>query len=373
VFEINYSEVNLVMMPDKTLMKSFGPRLLKWDSEENCRKMPWKGQKDPYKIWLSEIILQQTRVDQGLKYYNKFIEAFPDVHALANALEQDVYKLWEGLGYYTRCRNLIKSANYISKDRKGRFPGNYEELLKLEGVGQYTASAIASFAYNHAHAVVDGNVYRVLARIFGITIAIDSSEGKIFFSNLANQLLDKKHPGKYNQAIMDFGASICKPVPLCNKCVFQKQCYAYQHNKISLLPVKQKKSILKKRWFYYLILEYKDAIAVRQRSYKDIWHNLFEYYLVEKSATNNSRSILKQAEKEGILEKNSYRMISVSKIYNQRLSHQFIAGQFINVKLNRKLKLNGGLEWRSKPSLLKLAFPKIINQYREEITGVKFD
>ena len=359
------------MKPDKTLLKSFAPQLLKWNSEENCRQMPWKGQKDPYKIWLSEIILQQTRVEQGLKYYTKFLEAFPDVHALAHAPEQSVYKLWEGLGYYTRCRNLIKSAHYISKERNGRFPENYDEILKLNGVGQYTASAIASFAYNHSHAVVDGNVFRVLARIFGIKISIDSSEGKTFFSRLANKLLDKKLPGLYNQAIMDFGAVICKPVPLCNRCVFRKHCYAYGHNKISLLPVKQTKANLKKRWFYYLILEYKDFIAVRQRSGKDIWHNLFEYYPVEKPAVNNYLSILKQAEIDGILEKNSYNMISVSKTYNQKLSHQVITGRFIHVKLNQKLKLNGGLEWHSKSKLQNLAFPKFINQYRVEITGIK--
>lgn len=356
------------MKLDNILQKSFASLLLKWNSEYNSRQMPWKGQKDPYKIWLSEIILQQTRVEQGLKYYNKFLEAFPDVHALANAPEQVVYKLWEGLGYYTRCRNLIKSANYISKKRNGSFPENYDEILKLDGVGQYTASAIASFAYNHSHAVVDGNVFRVLSRIFGITIPIDSSEGKTFFYDLANKLLDKQNPGLYNQAIMDFGALICKPLPLCAICVFRENCYAFQYRKITELPVKEKKIVVKKRWFYYLILESRDSVAVRQRQYNDIWHNLFEFYLVEKPDVNTYGSILSQAEEDGILRKNHYEMVSVSKVYKQKLSHQVISGQFINVKLKRKLKLNGGLEWYAKANLLKLAFPKFINQYRENIT-----
>ena len=355
------------MKPDKSLVKKFASRLLTWNKIQNKRQMPWKGEKDPYKIWLSEIILQQTRVEQGIKYYSRFIAAFPDVNTLANTEEAKIYKMWEGLGYYTRCRNLIKSAKFIANEKSGEFPQTFDEIRKLDGIGSYTASAITSFAFNHAHAVIDGNVFRVLARIFGISKPIDSSEGKIYFSNLANEMLDKKQPGLYNQAIMDFGAIVCKPaVPLCNLCMFRNDCYAYQNNMINILPIKQKKPAIKKRWFYYLVLEYGNSIAIRQRIQKDIWHNLFEYYLVETMSQEKMDFIMKKVEREGILEKNGYEIISISKLYRQKLSHQLISGQFIKVRLNRKPRLNGDLVWHSKTKLDLYAFPRFINQYREE-------
>lgn len=204
--------------------------------------MPWKGEKDPYKIWLSEIILQQTRVEQGLSYYNNFIKTFPDIQQLAKAKDEKIFKLWEGLGYYTRCRNLIASARFVAKEKKGKFPDSYEEIKALKGVGPYTAAAISSFAFNLPHAVVDGNVFRVLARVFGIDKPTDTTEGKKYFTQLAEELLDKKRPGLYNQAIMDFGAMICKPAsPLCATCCFKKHCIAFQRDRINELPVKEKK------------------------------------------------------------------------------------------------------------------------------------
>src|SRR5579859_1431456 len=189
----------------------FTKTLLGWNSSGNFREMPWKGEKDPYKVWLSEVILQQTRVQQGWAYYEKFINAFPTIKDLAAALEQKVFKLWEGLGYYSRCRNLIATARKISDEYNGRFPHTYEEILALKGVGPYTAAAIASFAYNLPHAVVDGNVVRVLARFFGITTAADTTSGKKQFAELATALLDPSQAGIYNQAIMDFGATVCTP------------------------------------------------------------------------------------------------------------------------------------------------------------------
>ena len=201
----------------------FSNRLLKWNREQNTRQMPWKGEKDPYKIWLSEIILQQTRVEQGLSYYNNFIKTFPDIHKLAKAKDSTIFKLWEGLGYYTRCRNLIATARYISKDLHGKFPNTYEDIKSLKGIGPYTAAAISSFAFSLPHAVVDGNVFRVLARIYGIDRPVDSTKGKNFFTALADKLLDINQPGLYNQAIMDFGAVVCKPaLPQCTKCIFKK-------------------------------------------------------------------------------------------------------------------------------------------------------
>ncbi len=328
--------------------------------------MPWKGIKDPYKIWLSEIILQQTRAEQGLKYYNNFLKAFPDIHKLAKAPYEKVFKLWEGLGYYTRCRNLIATARYISKELNGKFPETYDEIKTLKGIGPYTAAAIASFAFNLPHAVVDGNVFRVLARIFGINMPVDSTQGKKYFTQLANKLLDKKKPGLYNQAIMDFGAVICKPVPVCNLCVFRKNCFAFLNNKINKLPVKKKKNSIKKRWFYYLILEYKGQVAIRQRKEKDIWQQLYEFPLVEAAGDIGQKNILQQAGKNGWLQKKNYKVENTSPLFKQLLSHQLIMGRFIRIGLKQKPQLKNDWIWITKSKLKKYAFPQFINQYLQQ-------
>jgi A/G-specific adenine glycosylase len=345
-------------------LQNFSRILLKWNREKNTRQMPWKGEKDPYKIWLSEIILQQTRVEQGLSYYNKLVKIFPDIHKLAKAPEKKVFKLWEGLGYYTRCRNLIATARYISKELGGEFPRTYEEIKGLKGIGSYTAAAISSFAFNLPHAVVDGNVFRVLARLFGIYTPVDSSEGKRKFTELTDQLLDKKQPALYNQAIMDFGAVICKPLPLCGQCPFRKTCFAFLQNKINELPVKEKKITIKKRWFYYLVMEYKGETAIRQRTGKDIWQQLYEFPMIEAGTDQDVKSILSQAEKKQFLKRKNYEVISISPAYKQKLSHQLIAGQFLKIKLNSKPALQKDWLWVSKNKLNQYAFPKSISLYR---------
>ena len=269
-------------MIKKLLYAYFSTQLIGWNSASNRRIMPWKGEKDPYKIWLSEIILQQTRVAQGLEFYQKFVKNFPLVTNLAQASDTKIFKLWEGLGYYTRCKNLIATARYIVKERQGKFPDTYEEILALKGVGPYTAAAIVSFAYNLPYAVLDGNVFRVLARFFGINTAIDSAEGKKTFATLASQLLDKKEPALYNQAIMDFGATVCKPkVPLCNSCVLNKKCKAYTTGRTHILPIKGKSIVKKNRHFYYFIATYNSKVYVCKRAGGDIWENLYEFLLVE--------------------------------------------------------------------------------------------
>lgn len=344
--------------------KQFAALLLKWNAGQNKRQMPWKGEKDPYKIWLSEIILQQTRVEQGLDYYHRFTEKFPDIHRLAKAKDALVFKLWEGLGYYTRCRNLLATARYISSKLGGKFPSIYEEIKALKGVGPYTAAAISSFAFNLPYAVVDGNVFRVLSRVFGIDKPIDSTDGKKYFTQLAEELLDKKQPGKYNQAIMDFGAIVCKPAsPLCSACVFQNQCVAFLEDKVGMLPVKEKKIKIKKRWFYYLVVEYRDEIAIRQRTGKDIWNQLFEFPIIEKSGENPVENILKEAERIGWLPKSKYEVIAISPLYKQQLSHQLIAGQFIRIDLKKKLIANDNRIWIKTSQLKKFAFPRLINHY----------
>jgi len=349
-----------------TLNPSFDFLLLKWNKERNRRQMPWKAEKDPYKIWLSEIILQQTRVEQGLSYYNSFVKNFPDIHKLAEAPDEKVFKLWEGLGYYTRCKNLISTARYISKEHKGVFPSSYEEILALKGIGPYTAAAISSFAFNLPHAVVDGNVFRVLARIFGINKAIDTTNGKKFFAGLATQLLNRQQPGLYNQAIMDFGAIVCKPVaPLCAECIFNNHCKAYLNNKINILPVKKKKLSIKKRWFNYLVIECESEIAIRKRMEKDIWQQLFEFPMVETPKELNKKKLQFFLEQNGF-KSNDYKILSTSPVIRQQLSHQLILAQFINIKLKRKLRLKNDWRWIKKSKFGNYAFPRIINKYLEQ-------
>ena len=301
--------------------------------------MPWKGEKDPYKIWLSEIILQQTRVDQGLSYYQSFITNFPTVHALANAPEEKVFKLWEGLGYYSRCKNLIASAKIISGELNGLFPDTFESIVALKGVGPYTASAIASFAFNQPYAVVDGNVQRVISRYFGITTAVDTNRGKKLYQELAESLLDKKEPGLYNQAIMDFGAIICKPQnPLCPQCPQQGDCVAYKLGSVKELPVKEKKLVKRHRWFYYFMIETSDNIYIRKRTEKDIWQNLHEFVLHE---TEDPAPFPHEVYLDQIFGDQRYVVTSQSRVYVQQLTHQTIHGRFIHVTVPENVNLPG--------------------------------
>ena len=293
----------------------FTKELMVWHIQANKRAMPWKGEKDPYIIWLSEIILQQTRVEQGMEYFNNFVRTYPNIHKLAAAPEKAVFKLWEGLGYYSRCRNLLATAKYISKELKGKFPDKYADILALKGVGPYTAAAIASFAYDLPYAVVDGNVNRVLARFFGISKAIDNIEGKRTFTDLANTLLDKKRPGLYNQAIMDLGAVVCKPKqPLCTTCVLNKHCTAFTRNTVNDYPVKEKKLLKKTRWFYYIVMEYKSRFFIQKRVGKDIWQSLHEFYLIEEMQETDVAAILKRPALKNMAGKN-FQLAGASEIF----------------------------------------------------------
>lgn len=258
----------------------FADRLMNWYLAHK-RALPWRETKAPYLIWLSEIMLQQTQVKQALPYFLKFVEHFPTVHDLAKAEEEEVLKLWQGLGYYSRARNLHYTAKDISDNYDGQFPLTYKALLKLKGVGEYTAAAIASFAYDEPKAVVDGNVYRVLARIYGIDTPINSTEGVKIFKQKANRLLNQQDPATYNQAIMEFGATHCKPKqPLCYKCFFQNECVAFQQAKVEVLPIKLKKTKVKTRYFNYLMLEdAKGDVLVQKRTEKGIWQNMYEFIL----------------------------------------------------------------------------------------------
>ena len=346
------------MQPD------FTRNLLQWHISANNRPMPWKGETDPYRVWLSEIILQQTRVEQGWAYYERFIKTFPDVHSLASATEEDVYKLWEGLGYYTRCKNLHATAKIISSEYHGIFPGTYNEIIKLKGIGPYTAAAISSFAFNEKRAVVDGNVQRVLARYFGVSTPVDMPEGKKLFSHLAQSLIDEHLPAVYNQAIMDFGATVCKPRnPLCEQCVQANDCVAFNLDFVDKVPVKQKTLKIKNRWLYYFIIETGERVYIRKRESKDIWQNLHEFVLFETETEQHEQalSFLKE-----LLQHQSFDVIAESEIYSQQLTHQHIKGRFLRIRLKAEISLNGNYRLVNKININEYAFPRFINSYLQK-------
>ncbi|MFI5136368.1 MAG: A/G-specific adenine glycosylase [Sphingobacteriales bacterium] len=259
----------------------FNNELVQW-YQTNKRELPWRSTSDAYIIWLSEIILQQTRVEQGLPYFYRFIEKYPDVSSFAAADEDDILKLWQGLGYYSRGRNMLKTARMVQEVYKGHFPKTFEQLIQLKGIGQYTAAAIASFSANEAKAVVDGNVYRVLARYFGIDEPINSAKGQKTFQQIADELLDKQHPGLHNQAMMEFGAMLCKPKnPGCAGCPVREGCYAYTNNAVAALPVKLNKLKIRERFFNYFLVTDGDTVLVNKRGDKDIWANMYDLPLIE--------------------------------------------------------------------------------------------
>lgn len=344
----------------------FTEKLLLWNKRSNTRAMPWKGEKDPYKIWLSEIILQQTRVEQGWTYYEKFITAFPTIHHLAKADDKKIFKMWEGLGYYTRCKNLIAAARKIVTEYKGKFPGTYEAIKALPGVGPYTAAAISSFAFNEAQAVVDGNVQRVIARYFAISTPIDTTAGKKLYHSLAQALLDKKEPGIYNQAIMDFGAVICKPQqPLCQSCIQNAECEAYAHGLVQQLPVKEKAIQKKSRWFCYYIIQLKDRVYMRLRQEKDIWENLHEFVLDESdSAPQTSAAGSPFLQK--ILKDQQYEIKSISRFYKQQLTHQSITGRFVVINVQKPVPALKEYQLVNKKDLPHYAFPRLINSFLDD-------
>lgn len=342
----------------------FGKALIKWYLS-NKRDLPWRGENDPYKIWLSEIILQQTQVAQGLGYYLKFTGTYPRVSDLAVAPEDEVLKLWQGLGYYSRARNLHSSAKQIHEDHKGVFPTSYPGIRALKGVGDYTAAAIASFAYNLPHAVVDGNVYRLLSRLFGIETPIDSGTGKKEFQELANTLLDRKKPGLHNQAVMEFGSQYCRPAnPDCPNCIFNARCVAYNTGRVQRLPVKAKKTKVRDRFFNYIVLvDKKGSIFLKKRGENDIWQGLYEFALIETDTQLSEENLLSSSAFRS-LAKDNYNILYRSKTYKHILSHQHLYAAFFVVKVpfvfgSAQLKTN-------LKDLAGFAFPRLIEKFLED-------
>lgn len=339
----------------------FSNLLLK-NYDPNERPMPWKGVKNPYFIWLSEIILQQTRVEQGWNYYLKFVERYPELKDLSNAKEDEVLKLWEGLGYYSRARNLLKAAKYVQNECGGNFPSNYKDLLKMNGVGPYTAAAIASFAYNEKQAVLDGNVFRVLSRVFGIKTAIDSTAGKKEFEKLANEVISEEKPGLHNQALMDLGAEICTPQkPNCSSCSLKDICWAFKNDTQNLFPVKEKKIKKRDRFFhYFLITDKKHNTLIKRRKKGDIWEGLYEFPLIE-----DSKPLKKDLIKNNLTLKNwleDQRIISINLLSKQThlLTHQKINAQLFELKID-KLPTIKEYQAISINKLNNFAFPRLIN------------
>lgn len=342
----------------------FSNRVVKWYLE-NKRSLPWRETRDPYKIWLSEIILQQTRVAQGLPYYERFIKKYPNVVSLAKADQQDVLRLWQGLGYYTRARNLHKCAQLVVQQYNGAFPCRYQDLIKLPGIGDYTAAAIASFSSEEPVAVVDGNVYRVLSRVFGIQTIINSPEGKKQFNRLANELLDIRQPGLYNQAIMEFGALHCTPKnPGCDTCVIRSGCFAHQHDLQETLPVKAKPARSRKRYFYYVVIEKKKSLLMKKRTEKDIWHGLFDFHLIEKTRPVSAKKLMNEDETLAKLVDTAEK-VEISPLYKHILSHQTIFCRFIHIYVSRNVgnKVDKRLAFYPLKKVAGLPKPVLVNRF----------
>lgn len=353
----------------------FSEKVAEW-YVSNKRNLPWRLTNDPYKIWLSEIILQQTRVNQGLPYYLKFVSQFPDVNSLAAASEQEVLRLWQGLGYYTRARNLHKCAKEVVNTFKGVFPRKYEELLTLPGIGEYTAAAIASFSNKEAVAVLDGNVFRVLSRVFGVEEEITSLKGKKIFNTLANQLIINTSPDLHNQAVMEFGALWCTPkLPKCEQCTLQTFCVAAQNNLQHLLPVKAKAKRARKRYFYYFVLKTKNSIMMKKREEKDIWNGLYDFHLIEKTRATKPASIINDSLFNKYIKKSS--SLHISPVYRHVLTHQIILARFIIIELKDKIVEDKMHTLKSYPvrKINDLPKPVLISRFLEDysITNLNID
>ena len=324
---------------------SFAQKILNW-YHENQRDLPWRRTRDPYKVWLSEIILQQTRVVQGMPYYLRFVDAFPTVQDLAKAPEEQVLKLWQGLGYYSRARNLHATAKIVANNFDGQFPNTYKELKTLKGVGDYTASAIASFCFDAPEPVVDGNVYRVLSRYFGVDIPINSTKGIKYFKELAREVMDSGNIRDYNQGIMEFGAVQCAPKkPHCLLCPLQESCVAVKDGKVSELPLKLNKTKVKNRYFNYVIpIDPENNTILEQRTGKGIWQNLYQFPLVESDKNLKAEELKLLIQGNGQLPEYESLSLYNNETIVHKLSHQHLHTKFWILKTSYILE--EGTPWK---------------------------
>ncbi|MCR5658055.1 MAG: A/G-specific adenine glycosylase [Bacteroidales bacterium] len=318
-------------------MNTLQKTLLDWFAV-NRRDLPWRQSPTPYQVWLSEVILQQTRVNQGRDYYLRFIERWPTVTDLAQASEEEVLKMWQGLGYYSRARNLHHCAQQVMNEYNGQFPADFEKLKHLKGIGNYTAAAIASIAFNLPHAVVDGNVYRVLARLYDIDTPININEGQNLFARLADELLNQKQPSLHNQAMMEFGALHCTPKsPNCLHCPLQAQCLAFAHQTVMQRPVKLQKLKVTKRYFNYLVIKVKDSVYLHKRNANDIWKNLYDFPCIESEKNMSAEEVIASEAFVQLIGKTPFTITKVSPVFTHKLTHRTILAQFIEIKLEQKL------------------------------------
>jgi A/G-specific adenine glycosylase len=339
--------------------------LLDWYAE-NRRQLPWRESSDPYKIWVTEIIMQQTRIEQGLAYFNRFLEKFPDIFHLANASEDEVLNIWQGLGYYSRARNMHKTAKKVVCDLQGIFPLTYNELLKLTGIGPYTAAAISSICGGEKKLALDGNLNRILARYFGIESLAGSSDFKTQIDSIESELLHDVHAGDINQAFMDLGSLVCKPTPDCNSCPLGNTCYARVFQQTHLLPAKKPKTKVRNRYFYYLIATSpENNILVKKRENNDIWQGLYEFPLIE---ANESLSLLQLKEANSfyeVLQAEKFHLGKVSKLIKHQLSHQTLYTRFIRVFLNDDIQMKP-FNLIPLESLTHFPLPRLLDRFLEE-------
>lgn len=348
-------------------MKHFKEKLLQWYGIHR-RELPWRESRDAYRIWLSEVILQQTRVAQGEGYFLRFIDRFPTVSALAEADSDEVMKYWQGLGYYSRARNLHRAAKEIAERFGGVFPRNHNDILQLKGIGPYTAAAISSIAYNDPYAVVDGNVYRVLSRIFAEATPIDSTEGKKIFGKLADSLLDRQNPGDYNQAIMDFGAMQCTPrLPECGTCPLCESCAAHRSGTQELFPVKAKKAVVVPRYFNYIVVRHDKTTLLKKRTENDIWNNLYEFPMIETDAAVDFAELIQTpAYQELTKGAGTITLTRRTQMKKHQLSHQTLHAVFYETTWSSLPHKEGYLAV-AEQSIGDYPVPRLIERYLEEI------
>jgi len=341
---------------------TFTENLLLW-YHDHKRDLPWRGESDPYKIWISEIILQQTRVQQGWNYYLRFISKFPNIETLANAPNQEIMRVWQGLGYYSRARNLQTAAQQILEKFNGSFPENYEDIIGLKGIGPYTAAAIASIAFGKPYFAADGNVFRVISRVFGILEDINLPKTKQEIQNRGTKMIQNVNPSDFTQALMEFGAIHCTPkAPLCTECPFEMNCYAIKHNMVDLLPQKQNKVKVKNRYLHYLIFAQNDQLLIEQRTQKDIWQNLYQFPLIETFEPNTELNV----QDLQIFNLDSMSNLEFLKKDKHKLTHQQLWISFYQVK-EFNYRPNPHQHWVTKDQLSSLGFPVVIANFLQSI------
>jgi A/G-specific adenine glycosylase len=350
---------------------NFAAEIIRW-YEVHKRDLPWRHTSDPYIIWLSEIIMQQTRVEQGTPYFNRFAEKYPTVADFASAEEGEILKLWQGLGYYSRGRNMHHTARVVMEEHAGYFPKDYNSLIKLKGIGEYTAAAISSFSSNEPKAVVDGNVFRLLARYFGIDIPINSPAGKKAFTNLANELIDQADPGTYNQAAMEFGSLVCKPKnPDCAACPLQPGCEAYKSGRIHELPLKIKNQKVRDRYFNYVLVRNEKGILMHQRGPNDIWQNLYELPLFESVQGSDGVNLIHRNDFRQAFGNNVI-IRYISSPVKHILSHQRLFATFIEIEnYSEQFPSENGWFYVKTDDLASLAQPKLIFHFFENFLKLK--